>query len=253
MSTALRKPGREHFPIYPKGFIVLRILQLVVAVIVLGLVAYSIHFLAWDGNAFMLAVAIMTILTSIYHLVAWFGAPEAFNYWAVLALDILLIVMWLASFSVVAAHIAPWMQYYGSYLYLTSTYEQAWWTGLAAASGMGGLNFALHVISLIIHSIRLHRHRKEGGHSQAGVPFGPKPTVGTVQVPQGQQQQQQPVVYQQVPQQQFQQQFQQQPPVYQQPQQQVHQQQPATQEKQVYSPQPQQPVPVPQGQFYQQQ
>lgn len=170
MSTALRKPGREHFPIYPKGFIVLRILQLVVAVIVLGLVAYSIHFLAWDGNAFMLAVvcfftpsslssisiscyvgsgtnifgqAIMTILTSIYHLVAWFGAPEAFNYWAVLALDILLIVMWLASFSVVAAHIAPWMQYYGSYLYLTSTYEQAWWTGLAAASGMGGLNLSV--------------------------------------------------------------------------------------------------------------
>lgn len=116
-------------------------------------------------------------------------------------------------------------------------------------------NSALHVISLIIHSIRLHRHRKEGGNSQAGVPFGPKPTVGTVQVPQGQQQQQQqqPVVYQQVPQQQFQQQFQQQPPVYQQPQQQVYQQQPATREKQVCSPQPQQPVPVPQGQFYQQQ
>ncbi|KAK0665672.1 hypothetical protein QBC41DRAFT_282560 [Cercophora samala] len=254
MSTAFRAPGREHIPIFPKGFIALRIIQLVVAVIVLGLVAYSIHFAAFNENAFMLAVAIMTIITSIYHLVAWYAAPEAFNYWAILGLDIVLVVLWLCAFAVVAAGIAPWMEYYGGALYAyTTTYEQAWWTGLAAASGMGGLEFVLHIVSLIIHSIRLHRHRKEGGHSQAGVPWGPAPTTGTVQVAQGQQQvvyaqpQQQPVVYQQVPQQQQQQQ----PPVYQQPQgQQVYQQPP--QEKQVFAPQPQQPVPVPQQQFYQQ-
>ncbi|KAK4181697.1 hypothetical protein QBC36DRAFT_158051, partial [Triangularia setosa] len=247
MSTALRKPSREHIPLFPKGFIVLRILQLAVAVIVLGLVAYSIHFLAWDGNAFMLAVAIMTIISTVYHLIAWFGVPEAYNYWAILGLDIVLVVMWLAAFAVVAAHIAPWMDYYGPYLYLTSTYEQAWWTGLAAASGMGGgkQNSVLHIISLVIHSIRLHRHRKEGGHCSPGVPWGPKPTMGPTvqqmqQMPQGQQQQvyaaqpvqQQPVYQQQQPVQQQ--------PVYQQPV--YQQQQPVYQQQQLVQPQGQVPV-----------
>ncbi|KAK0729300.1 hypothetical protein B0T21DRAFT_292257 [Apiosordaria backusii] len=272
MATPQRKPGREHIPLMPTGFIALRIIQLVVAVIVLALVSYSIHFLAWDGNAFMLAVAIMTIISSIYHLIAWFGVPEAYNYWAILGLDITLIVLWLAAFAVVAARIAPWMEYYGAYLYSLSTYETAWWTGLAASSGLGGWrehNSALHIVSLVIHSIRLHRHRKEGGHCTPGVPFGPKPTTGTMQVPQGQQvvyavpmvqgvvmpQQQQQQVYQQPQQQQMYQQPQAQgerpqgPPVYQQQPVQglVYQQQQPPQ--QVYAPQPQQPQQV----VYQQQ
>lgn len=35
-----RKPGREHWPLYPKGFIGLRIVQLVLAILDLGLSAY---------------------------------------------------------------------------------------------------------------------------------------------------------------------------------------------------------------------
>lgn len=34
-------PGREHIPVYPKGFIAIRIAQLVVALIIMGLAAYG--------------------------------------------------------------------------------------------------------------------------------------------------------------------------------------------------------------------
>lgn len=49
--SASRPEGREHIPLYPKGFIGLRIVQLVVAVIVLGLDAFTLSVLAFDGNA----------------------------------------------------------------------------------------------------------------------------------------------------------------------------------------------------------
>lgn len=46
-----RAAGREHIPIYPKGFIAVRIIQLVIAVIILGLIAYSMSLLIFDGNS----------------------------------------------------------------------------------------------------------------------------------------------------------------------------------------------------------
>ena len=48
--SAQRAPGREHVPLYPKGFIAIRIVQLVVAVIILGLIAYSMSLIIFDGN-----------------------------------------------------------------------------------------------------------------------------------------------------------------------------------------------------------
>ncbi len=47
------------------------------------------------------------MITTIYLLVAEFGAPSIYNYWAVLSLDIFLVIMWLCSFAVQAAEIAP--------------------------------------------------------------------------------------------------------------------------------------------------
>lgn len=50
--SAYRPAGREHIPIYPKGFIALRIVQLVLALIILGLCAYSLTSeLSFSGGA----------------------------------------------------------------------------------------------------------------------------------------------------------------------------------------------------------
>ncbi|KAK3694781.1 hypothetical protein B0T22DRAFT_81587 [Podospora appendiculata] len=178
--SAVRPAGREHIPIYPNGFIALRIVQLVFSVIVLGLAAFGIYYLAFDGDCFILAVAIMTLITSIYHIVAWFGAPNIFNYWAILSLDILLLIMWLASFALLASQVAWFFavtsysyDYYSGYSYSTTKGDNIVASCLAAAAGLGGLEFALHIISLSIHSVMLHRHRAAGLHCSPGTPPGP--------------------------------------------------------------------------------
>ena len=54
--SAVRLPGREHIPVYPKGFIAVRILQLIFSVIVLGLGAYGLSWAVFDGDIFIVVV-----------------------------------------------------------------------------------------------------------------------------------------------------------------------------------------------------
>lgn len=49
-----RRPGEEHIPRYTPGFIVLRILQLIVGLVVLGLSAYSVAVVPFSGNCLTL-------------------------------------------------------------------------------------------------------------------------------------------------------------------------------------------------------
>ncbi|KAI1374332.1 hypothetical protein F4677DRAFT_176658 [Hypoxylon crocopeplum] len=165
-----RVPGKEHIPLYPKGFIAVRIIQLIVAIICLGLSAFGIAYLAFAGDGLTLFTSIATLLTSIYCLVAHYGPPKAYNYWAVLGLDIFLVIFWLISFAILAAQVAAAFALYAEYsdyydYYGITNYDTAITTYgacLAAAAGLGGFEFLLYVISLSIHGVMLHRHRKAG-------------------------------------------------------------------------------------------
>lgn len=57
-----RPAGREHIPIYPKGFIALRIVQLVMALVILGLCAYSLTLISFSGNDLSLFTVSITFL-----------------------------------------------------------------------------------------------------------------------------------------------------------------------------------------------
>ena len=46
-----RAPGREHIPVFPKGFIAIRIIQLVLSLVVIGLSAFGLSILSFDGAA----------------------------------------------------------------------------------------------------------------------------------------------------------------------------------------------------------
>lgn len=61
--SAERKPGWEHIPIYPANFIILRIVQLFLAVIVLGLCAFTIHLFPTNGSCLSLFVVCSTTPT----------------------------------------------------------------------------------------------------------------------------------------------------------------------------------------------
>jgi len=172
----------------PKAVFGLRIAQLVLAVVILGLAAYGVTFFAFDGDSLMLFTTLATMIITIYYIVAVVALPAAYNYWAVLSLDIFAIIFWLISFALLASEISG----YGwgvSYSYSGSSYCDAYGycykkrdnsvakrattnvytyrDALAAAAGLGGLEFILFIVTLVITSIYLHRHRKAGGHSSA--------------------------------------------------------------------------------------
>ncbi|KAM0335375.1 hypothetical protein ACHAQA_000420 [Verticillium albo-atrum] len=165
-----RLPGREHIPAYPRGFIALRIVQLALALMALGLCAFGAYLWPISGNCLMLFVAVATLITTVWLVVAEYSLPRIYNYWAVLALDIFLVVFWLCAFALLASQVA-FVFSGSSYCDLYSCYSSEP-TGLyfvfaacmAAASALGGLQFALFITSLAIHSTMLHRHRKAGLH-----------------------------------------------------------------------------------------
>ncbi|KAK4141868.1 uncharacterized protein C8A04DRAFT_13721 [Dichotomopilus funicola] len=100
-------PGREHIPVYPKGFIAIRVAQLVVALTIIGLAAYGISSIPMDGSCFVLSVGIMTMLTSIYHFVAETDMPLAYNYWVIMGLDIIYVALWFIASSLLVARVGP--------------------------------------------------------------------------------------------------------------------------------------------------
>jgi len=186
--------SRDHIlaaPLFTNG---LRIAQLVVAIVILGLSAYGVTFFAFDGDDLNLFTAIATIIITVYIILATFIWPIIYNYWAILGLDIFAIVFWLTSFALLASEVAG-LSFYSSasdscYYYDGVCYRKqrralgkrattdikTYRNSLAAAAGLGGLEFLLFIISLVITSIFLHRHRKAGGHCM------PVPSAATTNV-----------------------------------------------------------------------
>ncbi|EFQ25329.1 hypothetical protein CGRA01v4_02715 [Colletotrichum graminicola] len=185
-----RVAGREHIPLYPKGFIALTIVQLVLAVIVTGLCAFGIAVAPISGNCFMIFVSLSTMVVTVWLIVAEFSSPKAYNYWAVLALDIFLLFFWLCSFALLAAQTVylfdgSYYDYYGRYYIADiSDIGVIFPSCMAAAAGIGGLEFALFITSLSIHGVMLHRHRKAGLHcNPVGFYTAAAPVVANNAVP----------------------------------------------------------------------
>jgi hypothetical protein len=144
--SAERLPGREHIPIYPTGFVTVRILQLIIAIICLGLTAYTVAVLPISGAALMLFTAIVSLGTSIYLLVAHFGPPKSYNYWAIMSLDIFHVLFWLVSFGLLAAQAAALFvlgssYYYDDYYYSYGDGYSILGAIAAAAAGLGGVQW----------------------------------------------------------------------------------------------------------------
>lgn len=203
--------SRDHIlaaPLFTNG---LRIAQLVVAIVILGLSAYGVTFFSFDGDDLTLFTAIATIIITVYVLLATFIWPIIYNYWAILGLDIFAIVFWLSSFALLASEVADnplsyyddtsdSCYYYDGVCYYrkqrralgkrATTNVKTYRNSLAAASGLGGLEFLLFIISLVITSIFLHRHRKAGGHcmpvnsaATTNVEMEPKMNAGVEHAP----------------------------------------------------------------------
>jgi hypothetical protein len=156
----------------PQAFLALRAAQLVVGIVVLGLSAYIVsyiafnsacltlftvcrHFILSDSNHTDRLQALATMIIAVYNIVASTGLKAAYNYWAILGLDIFAIIFWVISFPYEAwttAAATYWYEYvtscYGYYceekrgLPLVSRDTTDLYTyrnSMAAAAGLGGL------------------------------------------------------------------------------------------------------------------
>ena len=120
---------RAHVLDLPLSQSILRLIQLVLAIILLGLAAYGLSVRSYDGLAltlftvphpFPLALSIFsltkyqtlaTIITVIYVNISNRVYLISYNYWAILGLDIFLVVFWLISFALVASEAKSYVQF----------------------------------------------------------------------------------------------------------------------------------------------
>lgn len=143
--SAQRLASREHIPAYPRGFIALRIVQLALGLIALGLCAFGAYLWPISGNCLMLFVAVATLIVTVWLVVAEYSLPCIYNYWAVLALDIFLVVFWLCAFALLASQAAfvfsgtTYCNVYDCYSSEPTGLYFVFAACMAAASAIGGL------------------------------------------------------------------------------------------------------------------
>ncbi|RPA75648.1 hypothetical protein BJ508DRAFT_17877 [Ascobolus immersus RN42] len=94
--------------VLPRYVFILRIVQVILAVIVLGLTAFPAHVFTRDvgdvheSTAFNLFTPSFTILVLIFFFVTPAHFPKVFNRWAVLALESLTWIFWLVAFALMS-------------------------------------------------------------------------------------------------------------------------------------------------------
>lgn len=81
----------------------LKYIQLALAVLTLALSAFNLAVIPYSAHAYAIFVSLYTIGTTIYYLVASRFTPESYNWIALLVLEILAVVFWLACWAVLAA------------------------------------------------------------------------------------------------------------------------------------------------------
>ncbi|KXJ87843.1 hypothetical protein Micbo1qcDRAFT_207605 [Microdochium bolleyi] len=168
--SAKRDAGREHIPQYPKGFVALRILQLIFSLICMGLSAFAMSLANSSTSIIMIFVSIFTIITSTYNIIACNIHPKVYNYWAVLSFEILLFLAWLIAFALMgssgAVLIASWQAYGNSLISESADLLAILGSVMAAAGAIGAMNWILFFVSLVMNSVLISRHRSAGLHSK---------------------------------------------------------------------------------------
>ncbi|OCK77649.1 hypothetical protein K432DRAFT_427851 [Lepidopterella palustris CBS 459.81] len=167
---------RDHIVAVPPFFIFIIIAQIIVAIAVLGLAAYGATFDDWfGGNGFAIFCAIATFIINGYYLLTTLALPMAYNCWAFLVLECFLVVWWLSCW----ADLASWAAAYSfgletcyvdvdnNFVCVGNDYKK-YRDVMAAAAGIGALEWVLTIVTLAVFGIYTHRHRTSGAPYMMG-------------------------------------------------------------------------------------
>jgi len=190
----------------PKWFIGIRVAQILVSIIVVGLAGFWIHGAYFDSLGLAIAAGIFTWIVALYAILTErsAGCRSGYNTWAVLSLDFFLIVLWLASLAYNAQFRSIFVtsvdttcyndgsainSNHCSILYKRAASYVATQTGLAILSAIAGLSALLLVFFVITFAYVTHFFRLEWAkHSSTS---DPEKASGAVPVAQQQPLQQQ--------------------------------------------------------------
>ncbi|KAI6841112.1 hypothetical protein KC340_g10615 [Hortaea werneckii] len=170
---------RDHMLQMPRAIWILHILQLIIAVLVTALSAFMVYVVPYDATIFSIFTGSYSILILIYYFVAVHASPKLYNWIALLVLEVLALVFWLACFAALGALYAI-LVYIGEY-YVYESYRKrdlymlsvAYTAVLIACMAISIVNFIFYCVTLGFTCTAIHRHRK------AGLPFKAGETGGS--------------------------------------------------------------------------
>ncbi|KAM3073424.1 hypothetical protein ACMFMG_004679 [Clarireedia jacksonii] len=186
----------------PHRFVsLIRILQLLIAIAILGLAGFVVTFIAYSGASLELFTASATILIILYILVSTHHFSVIYNYWAIACLDIFLVIFWFVAFIVTSNQVSHngnnryWYcgpvfctfykrdlleleardEDYGSALMQrdgglgkrASTTYGTFRNVMISAAVLGAVEFVLFVITFFFTLAQILHHHEDGGHSNA--------------------------------------------------------------------------------------
>ncbi|KAI7171511.1 hypothetical protein KC316_g11307 [Hortaea werneckii] len=180
---------RHHMLQVPRAVWILHILQLIIAVLATALSAFMVYVIPYDATIFSIFTVraslsheanyktdkarqgSYSILILIYYFVAVHASPKLYNWIALLVLEVLALVFWLACFAALGALYAI-LVYIGDY-YVYDSYRKrdlymlsvAYTAVLITCLAMSIVNFIIYCVTLGFTCKAIHRHRK------AGLPF----------------------------------------------------------------------------------
>jgi hypothetical protein len=155
-------------------------MQLLSTVTIVGL---TIFIMVEDGNVsdfITLITAVVTLVILIWIVLATYLTPKAYNYWALLAMEILLFLAWIDGFIFALAAAFYGSDYYDyencDYSYISHEYSCTVETTAQAAAvnasiavaAFSACNMLLFLVSMIVVSVFIARHRGSGGHNKLG-------------------------------------------------------------------------------------
>ncbi|KAF2109600.1 hypothetical protein BDV96DRAFT_651584 [Lophiotrema nucula] len=176
MDTEAGRPANV-LPV-PRWTLLLHGIQIILAIIILGLSAYGVRWIAYNALIYALVVCICTLGVALYIIASSLFIHKLYNGYVVFAFHIWMIIFWLVDLGLVANLARIWGTYdgylggyysYYSYYYAKRDLHQfakrddttykAYYGALAAGAFFAAVQFALWVVGAIIVGIYLNKNR----------------------------------------------------------------------------------------------
>ncbi|KAF2738391.1 hypothetical protein EJ04DRAFT_549893 [Polyplosphaeria fusca] len=159
----------------PRWTLIIHAVQVVLAIIILGLSAYGVHWIAYNALIFALVVCICTFGCCAYIFVSSLFIHKLYNKFIILAAHIWMIIFWLVDLGLVANLARIWGAYenfggysYGGYCYYycynkrdlakrEDTTYGAYYGALAAGAFFAAVQFGLWVASAVIVGMYINK------------------------------------------------------------------------------------------------